>query len=92
MTSGFKRYKRGLVFCLLSVLLVSTKGYTLDKKVSLSLSHFITALMYDRLGDIDRAIQEYKKALKVDYKNSTIHLNLASSYIKKNELDKAIEN
>ena len=49
------------------------------------------AAMYEQLGDIDMAIQEYKKALKTDQQNSIIHLNLASSYIKKNEIAKAIE-
>jgi tetratricopeptide (TPR) repeat protein len=46
--------------------------------------------MYDDLGDIDKAIQEYKRALKIDYANSIIHLNLAASHIKKNEISEAI--
>jgi len=49
------------------------------------------AAMYEQLGDIDLAIQEYKKALKIDNQNSVIHLNLASSYIKDNQIPSAIE-
>lgn len=49
------------------------------------------AVMHEDLGDIDMAIQEYKKALKLDYKNSVIHLHLASSYIKNNDISSAIE-
>lgn len=49
------------------------------------------AVMYEDLGDIDRAIQEYKKALKADNKSSVIHLNLAASLIKKNDIPRAIE-
>lgn len=37
------------------------------------------------LGDIDRAIQEYQKALKTDPQSSLLHLNLASAFIKKND-------
>ncbi len=47
--------------------------------------------VYEGLGDIDKAIQEYKKALKADYQSSEIHLSLASTYIKKNDIPKAIE-
>lgn len=49
------------------------------------------ATMYESLSDIEMAIREYKEALKADYKNSIIHLNLAISYIKNNELKKATE-
>jgi len=49
------------------------------------------AVMYEDLGDIDSAIQEYKKALSGDYNNALIHLNLASSFIRENNFDKAIK-
>jgi len=47
--------------------------------------------VYEQLGDMDLAIQEYKKALKTDSQNSLIHLNLAATYIKNNEIPRAIE-
>jgi len=49
------------------------------------------AVMFDRLGKNSLAIEEYKLALKADYDNSDIHLNLASSYIKNKEINKAVE-
>jgi len=49
------------------------------------------AVINEDLGNIDTAIQEYKKALTSDYQSSIIHLRLASSYIKNNNLSSAIE-
>lgn len=90
MASKLKRYSQGVFFCLLIILCINTKALCLDKKESATLTHYIMAAMYEQLGDIDTAIQEYKKALKTDNKSSLIHINLASLYIKKNEIPKAI--
>jgi Tfp pilus assembly protein PilF len=46
---------------------------------------------FEKQGDIDLAIQEYKKALKADEKNPTIHLSLGAAYIKKKDITQAIE-
>ena len=54
------------------------------------LSHYIMGLYCEDLGDIDRAIQEYQKALKADPQSSLLHLNLASVFIKKNDALSAI--
>ena len=91
MVSQVSKFIRGLFFCLLASTLINTKVLALDKKASFALSHYIMAVMYEDLGDIDRAIQEYKKALKADNKSSVIHLNLAASLIKKNDIPRAIE-
>jgi len=91
MTSQFKKWAKGVFFCFLIPLLINTHAFALDKKASTTLSHYIMAAMYEQLGDIDMAIREYKKALKTDNQNSVIHLNLASSYIKNNEIPSAIE-
>lgn len=49
------------------------------------------AVMYDDLGDVSSAIQEYKSALKTDKQNIVIHLNLALAYIKNNDIEEAVE-
>jgi Tfp pilus assembly protein PilF len=90
MTSRFKKVAKGVFFCLLILFLVNTSGLALDKKISSSLSHYIIAGMYQRRGELEKAVDEYKKALKNDYENSVIHLNLATAYIKNNQLDQAI--
>ena len=90
-TSAVKRLSTWLLFCLIVSLLLNKESFALDKKTSKTISHYIMGVMYDDLGDIDRAIQEYKQALRLDYKNTVIHLNLAVSYIKKNKIDKATE-
>jgi len=82
-----------LFFCLIVSLPINinAKAYALDRKTSFVLSHYIMAVMHDRLGDTVEAIQEYKQALKADYKNSVIHSSLALAYIKQNEFEKAVE-
>ena len=46
---------------------------------------------YERLGEIDKAIAAYQRAISVDKNNSYLHLCLSSAYLKKNDLDKATE-
>lgn len=91
MTSQFKKWAKGVFFCLLAFLFINTKVFALDRKAAATLSHYIMGAMYEQLGDIDLAIEEYRKALKTDKQSFLIHLNLASTYIKKNEISKAIE-
>jgi Tfp pilus assembly protein PilF len=90
MSFRIKGLGRGLFLCLLFSLIINTEAAALDKRASCALSHYIMAVMYDSLGDIDKAIAEYKKALKIEGQNAVIHLNLAASYIKHNEADKAV--
>jgi len=77
--------------CLLLSLSVNTKSFALDKKASSALSHYIMGVVHEDLGDIDKAIEEYKKALNTDKDSLSIHLNLACSYLKKNDFPSAIE-
>jgi Tfp pilus assembly protein PilF len=91
MSFRIKKLSGSLFFSLSILLSFNTEGYALDKKVSSALSHYIMAVMYDDLGDIDKAIGEYKNTLKVDSEAPVVHLNLASSYIKKNDIAKAVE-
>lgn len=81
-----------IFFCLIFLfLLIKPSAGALDKKVSSALSHYIMAVMYDKLGDSNSAIKEYKSALKNDYENILIHLNLAMAYIKINQLKDAVD-
>lgn len=91
MTSQPNRFVKGLFFCLISLSLFHAKALALDKNASFALSHYIMGIIYEDLGNIDEAIQEYTKALKVERQNSVLRLNLASTYIKKNDIPKAIE-
>jgi len=91
MPSRVMRTLWALLVCLAMPLAARAEVSTLDKKTSAALSHYIMGTMYDDLGDIDRAIEEYKEASQADSRNSSIHLSLASSYIKKNQVDKAVE-
>lgn len=90
MASKFNKYIKGIL-CLLALLSVNSdsKAVALDKKASSALSHYIMAVMHEDLGELDKAIEEYQKALKVESENSVIHLNLAVSYLKKDNYSEA---
>ena len=57
-----------------------------DKLASSAVAHYIMGVIYDDTGEPDKAIDEYLKALKTDNDVSTIHVDLATSYIKKNDI------
>lgn len=80
-----------MFFCLPALLITNQNSIALDKKASLALSHYIMGVMHEDLGETDKAIEEYKKALKADRESAVIHLSLASGYLKKNDLHSAIE-
>ncbi len=91
MVSRFQKLCTRIFFCLLALLLSVKPALAVERRTAFALKHYIMALICDGLGDAESAIQEYKKALKADYTSSVIHLNLAASYIKNNNLAKAIE-
>ncbi|MFH0762936.1 MAG: tetratricopeptide repeat protein [Candidatus Omnitrophota bacterium] len=91
MISLSKRVAWALLFCLPALLIINKNSFAFDKKASLALKHYIMAVMHESTGEIDKAIQEYKKALNADKESSVIHLNLASGYLKKNDIPSAIE-
>ncbi|MBU1923706.1 MAG: tetratricopeptide repeat protein [Candidatus Omnitrophica bacterium] len=86
------RYLNSLAcICFLLLLAASAaQALDIDKEDTQSLSHYITAIYCEDLGDIDRAIQEYRKALEADNESSLLHLNLASAFIKNNDIPSAI--
>jgi len=77
--------------CLLVAGVFSAPAAALDERSSQSLAHYIVASLYERRGELDSAVTEYKEALKADFENSAIHLSLAASYIKKNDLTAAVD-
>lgn len=80
---------KGIIFFCLFFLCFA-EADALDKRSSKALSHYIMGVVYEDLGDIDTAIEQYKDSLKQD--NTTlVHLSLASTFIKKNDYPKAIE-
>jgi len=86
------KYLNSLVCLCLSLALAAPAAQALDvdKEDAQSLSHYIAAVYCEDLGDIDKAVQEYRKALEVDPQSSLLHLNLASAFIKKNDIPSAV--
>ena len=86
-------YRKGLlllVLCAGFACAGAGRGLAFDRKTSLSLSRYIMAGIYEKQGEFDKAIQEYKKALKADEKNAVIHISLAAAYIRNNQIPEAI--
>jgi len=89
MIPEINKKMRVLFLCLAGFFLLASVGYAFDKAASGALAHYVMGAYYDDVGDIERAIQEYRKALKADSGNLDIRLSLA--YLKKNDFPKAIE-
>ncbi|MFH0855349.1 MAG: tetratricopeptide repeat protein [Candidatus Omnitrophota bacterium] len=87
----FKKYARILVAAGLILAATRSIGFASDKLNAPSLSHFIMGVFYDDLGDVDRAIGEYKKALSADDEITAIRLSLAAGFIRKKDLTKAAQ-
>lgn len=82
---------RIVLFFLLFSFCAGKSIFAFDRQTSAALANYIMAGIYERQGDIDQAVQEYKKALKVESKNAAIHLALAAAYSKKKNITLAIE-
>ena len=74
-----------LVF-LLNVACVEAKD-VIDKQ---ALTNYIQAGIYERLDQLDGAVEEYKAALKSDYSSPHLHLRLAIALLKQNNLDQTV--
>ena len=75
------------------LILAFTSGslFASDKLNPSALSHYIMGVFYDDIGDPVKAIEEYKQALSQDEQAAMIHLNLAVSLIKHNDLPAAAD-
>jgi len=80
-----------ICLCLSLALAVWPAGASDIKEDPGGLSRYILGVYYEDLGDLDKAIQEYKKALAASPNSVLLHLNLASVFIKKDEAALAIE-
>lgn len=91
MTSKLARFLGAVIFILAFTGINNKEVFSLDKGASRALSHYIMAVMYEGMDDLDKAIAEYQKALRLDYSEGIVHLRLAAAYIKKDSFDKAVE-
>ena len=90
MFGSFRYIAFGLFLCALGLLPLGTRSFALEKQDSGALTHYIMGVFYEDLGDIDKAISEYGRALDSD-NAAAIHLGLASSYVKKGSQKQAID-
>ncbi|MCM8796745.1 MAG: tetratricopeptide repeat protein [Candidatus Omnitrophica bacterium] len=49
------------------------------------------AVIYDNFGQMDDAIQEYRRVLEIDKNSAVIHINLATTFLKNNDAPSAIK-
>jgi len=84
-----KKLTRVILALFLILLGLRSISLALNRKDSLPLSHYIMALFYDDLGELDSAVQEYEKALSLDKNNYLTHFNLAVTLIRKDEIKRA---
>ena len=82
--------KAGIGATFLAIVVLSAgRSFAYDRKSSYSLSRSIMGGYYEKLGDIDKALEQYKSAVAGDRQNAYLHLSLAAALLKKNEVDKA---
>lgn len=80
-----------LLFLCLIFLLDTATAESRDKLTKKALSHYIQAGIYERLDQLEEAVQEYKAALKADYSSPQIHLKIAIVLLKQNRLSEAAD-
>ncbi|MFH0917972.1 MAG: tetratricopeptide repeat protein [Candidatus Omnitrophota bacterium] len=86
-----KFFNSAICFCLtLGLAVLSAQAQDTHKENTRSLNHYILGVYCQGLGDLEGALGEYQKALKADPESSLLHLNLASVFIQKENLDLAI--
>jgi tetratricopeptide (TPR) repeat protein len=53
--------------------------------------HFKDGFAYQNQGDLDRALEEYKKSIQLDPGNTKAYTNAGAIYLKKEDYDRAIQ-
>lgn len=74
---------------LLAYCLVAGEAVAEKRIDSRTLAHYILAGVYERQGDLEKAIEEYKAALKIDSDCAQLRFSLAAALIKQNQIDEA---
>ena len=79
------------LFFLLSICLLNTvRVQAEDKLTARALSHYILGGIYERLDNLDKAVGQYKAAIRIDPRSPQLHLSLAVALIKNNNFQEAI--
>ena len=88
----FKYFSGVFCFCLTWALsILPAQALDAHNEDTKSLSHYITGVYCENLGDLEGAVREYRRALKTDPGSSLLHLNLASVFIQKDNLPQAVK-
>jgi tetratricopeptide (TPR) repeat protein len=74
------------LFCL-----PSSSGGQKDKRKTQAQAHYMMGLFYENQGKSEEAISEFNEASRLDKEIPAIYLHLATSHIRRGELDKAQE-
>ena len=62
----FERFVPAFLAAVFIILSAGGSLFALDKKDSLSLSHYIMAFYFDGLGLLDEAAKEYEESIRLD--------------------------
>ncbi len=82
----------GLLCALLLACSVPTgQAAGLERQASAVLTHYIRAVLYERSGQAEQAIREYRSALRYEPDSVQLSLNLAFAYLKKDDAKQAVE-
>jgi len=83
--------KRGNVFRSFLIFFLFFGFLTCANKEKQAEKHFKQGFGYQDKGDLDKAIEEYKKAAELNPNHLQAHMNLGTVYIEQKKYDQAIE-
>ena len=83
--------RRGDVFKSFLVLFLIFGFSSCSNKEKQAEKHFRTGFGYQNEGDLDKALEEYQKALQLNPNYTQVYTNVGTVYIEKKEYDKAIQ-
>jgi Flp pilus assembly protein TadD len=83
--------KREIVFKSFLVLFLISGFLTCASKEKQAEKHFKQGFGYQNQGNLEQAIEEYKKAVELDPNHLKAHMNLGAVYMQQTKYDQAIE-
>lgn len=89
--SGVPMRRGYLIAGIWIVFLISVLGGCASKEKRAE-EHFNKGFSYQNQGDLDKALEEYNKALELNPNYAQAYTNLGSIYVGKQDFDKAIQN